>query len=287
MRNLLEFLQRYNHWFVFILLEVFSFVLLFEYNSYQGSTWFSSANVVAGKIYDWDSEVESFFSLVKVNKELTQRNLYLESQLTATNKRLVDITKDSTFLKSSQMEILKQYRLIQAKVVSNTLNKRDNFITIDKGSADGVKKDMGVACGTGVVGIVYLASAHYAIVIPVLNSHSNISCMIKGRGYFGYLHWSGGKSNEAFVDDVPRHAHFKLYEDVVTSGYSSVFPPGVMVGKIMHVYNSTDGLAYRLNVKLGTDFGNLRDVCVIDNSVMNERLELLHSAQDSIKPKGE
>jgi len=287
MRNLLEFLQRYNHWFVFILLEVFSFVLLFEYNSYQGSTWFSSANVVAGKIYDWDSEMESFFSLVKVNKELTQRNLYLESQLTATNKRLVDITKDSTFLKSSQMEILKQYRLIQAKVVSNTLNKRDNFITIDKGSADGVKKDMGVACGTGVVGIVYLASAHYAIVIPVLNSHSNISCMIKGRGYFGYLHWSGGKSNEAFVDDVPRHAHFKLYEDVVTSGYSSVFPPGVMVGKIMHVYNSADGLAYRLNVKLGTDFGNLRDVCVIDNSVMNERLELLHSAQDSIKPKGE
>lgn len=262
-------------------------MLLFEYNSYQGSTWFSSANVVAGKIYDWDSEVESFFSLVKVNKELTQRNLYLESQLTATNKRLVDITKDSTFLKSSQMEILKQYRLIQAKVVSNTLNKRDNFITIDKGSADGVKKDMGVACGTGVVGIVYLASAHYAIVIPVLNSHSNISCMIKGRGYFGYLHWSGGKSNEAFVDDVPRHAHFKLYEDVVTSGYSSVFPPGVMVGKIMHVYNSTDGLAYRLNVKLGTDFGNLRDVCVIDNSVMNERLELLHAAQDSIKPKGE
>jgi rod shape-determining protein MreC len=287
MRNLLEFLQRYNHWFVFILLEVFSFVLLFQYNSYQGSAWFSSANVVAGKIYDWNSEVESFFSLVKVNKELTQRNLYLESQLTAVNKRLVDISKDSTFLKSSQMEILKQYKLIQAKVVSNTLNKRDNFITIDKGSADGVKKDMGVACGTGVVGIVYLASAHYSIVIPVLNSHSNISCMIKGRGYFGYLHWSGGKSSEAFVDDVPRHAHFKLYEDVVTSGYSSVFPPGVMVGKIMHVYNSADGLSYRLNVKLGTDFGNLRDVCVIDNSVMNERLELLHAAQDSIKPKDE
>jgi rod shape-determining protein MreC len=143
MRNLLEFLQRYNHWFVFILLEVFSFVLLFQYNSYQGSAWFSSANVVAGKIYDWNSEVESFFSLVKVNKELTQRNLYLESQLTAVNKRLVDISKDSTFLKSSQMEILKQYKLIQAKVVSNTLNKRDNFITIDKGSADGVRERYG------------------------------------------------------------------------------------------------------------------------------------------------
>ena len=188
-------------------------------------------------------------------------------------------------MKGDQLEMLRTYKLIPAKVVSNSLNKRDNFITLDKGSADGIKKDMGVVCGTGVVGIVYLTSLHYSVVIPVLNSQSNISVSIRGRGYFGYLHWSGGGSGIAYVDDVPLHAHFKLHDQIVTSGYSSVFPPGILAGTILHVYNSSDGLSYRLMIRLSTDFGNLRDVCVIDDAVMQQRLQVIHAAQDSIKEK--
>lgn len=285
MRNLIEFLTKYNHWFVFVILEVISMVLLFQYNSYQGSVWFSSANFVTGKIYEWDSEIETFFSLTKVNQELTQRNLYLEQQVSKLSEQLTKTTKDSTWLHRNQLQLLAQYKLIPAKVISNSVNKPDNFITIDKGSDDGVRKDMGVACGNGVVGIVYLVSAHYSVVIPVLNSQSNISCIIQKRGYFGYLHWTNGPADEAYVDDVPRHAHFKLGDKVITSGYSSVFPPGILVGKILHVYNSVDGLSYRLKVKLATDFGNLRDVCVIDDAPMEERLQILRAAQDSIKPK--
>ncbi len=170
-------------------------------------------------------------------------------------------------------------------MVGNCVYRRDNLITIDKGTADGVEKDMGVACGNGVVGIVYMAASHYSVVIPVLNSNSSISCQIKGRGYFGYLRWTGGTSRLAYVEDIPRHAHFKLYEMVETSGHSSVFPPGILVGKILHVYNSADGLSYRLQVELSTDFGNLRDVCVIDNKPMVERLEVLRAAQDSLRSK--
>lgn len=283
MNNLIEFLAKYNHWLLFLLLEVVSFVLLFRYNSYQGSVWFSSANVVAGKLYEWDSKVETFFSLTKVNQELTQRNLYLEQQVNALNDRLAKTTGDSTFLKSSQMELLRNYRLMPAKVISNSLTRSDNMITIDKGEADGVRKDMGVVCGMGVVGIVYLTSEHYAVVIPVLNTSSNISVSIAGRGYFGYLHWTGGSTRIAYVDDIPRHAHFRLYDKVVTSGYSSVFPPGVLAGKIIHVYNSSDGLSYRLMVELSTDFASLRDVCVVDNAPMEERMKVLHAAEDSIK----
>lgn len=283
MNNLIEFLAKYNHWLLFLLLEVVSFVLLFKYNSYQGSVWFSSANVVAGKLYEWDSKVETFFSLTKVNQQLTQRNLYLEQQVTALNDRLAKTTGDSTFLKSSQMELLRNYRLMPAKVISNSLTRSDNLITIDKGEADGVRKDMGVVCGMGVVGIVYLTSEHYAVVIPVLNTSSNISVSIAGRGYFGYLHWTGGSTRVAYVDDIPRHAHFRLYDKVVTSGYSSVFPPGVLAGKIIHVYNSADGLSYRLMVELSTDFASLRDVCVVDNAPMEERMKVLHAAEDSIK----
>ncbi|MBF1528758.1 MAG: rod shape-determining protein MreC [Prevotella salivae] len=285
MRNLLDFLVKYNYWFLFLFLEAVSFVLLFQFNSYQGSVWFSSANAVTGKIYETSSEIESYFQLSKINSELTQRNLYLEQRLHKLEKQIGDSAADSTMEKSLLVKSLQPYRLIPAKVISMTAGRLDNLITINKGEVDGIKKDMGVVCGTGVVGIVYLTSKHYSIVIPILNSQSNISCVIQGRGYFGYLHWTGGDVSQAYVDDVPRHAHFRLYDNVVTSGYSSVFPAGIIVGKILHVYNSADQMSYRLRVKLSTDFGKLRDVCVVDNSALSEQIDILRAAQDSIRTK--
>ena len=287
MRNLLEFLAKYNHWFVFLILEVVSMVLLFQYNSYQGSAWFSSANDVTGKLYEWDANVETFFSLTKVNQELTQRNAYLEQEVQKLSDSLVSVTKDSSIYHRDQFALLRNYRLIPAKVVANSVDKPGNLMTIDKGSADGIHKDMGVISGTGVVGIVYLVAEHYAIVIPVLNTKSNISCMIQNRGYFGYLRWKGGVSDLAYLEEVPRHAHFKLGDYVVTSGYSAVFPPGVRVGRILHVFNSADGLSYRVQLRLSTDFARLRDVCVIDDAAMKERLEIMRAAQDSIATNGD
>ena len=287
MHNLTEFLAKHNHWFVFLVLEVVSMVLLFRYNSYQGSVWFSSANAVTGKMYEWNSAVESYFSLSGVNSLLTQRNAFLEQQVRMLDDSIARLTRsqEAAVTRLSSMVPFQGCRLIPAKVVANMVNRYDNLITIDKGSADGVKRDMGVVCGMGVVGIVYLVSEHYSIVIPALNSHSNISCTIQRRGYFGYLRWRGGSSQLAYLEDVPRHAHFKLGDNVVTSGYSSVFPPGVMVGKVLHVFNSADGLSYRVQVKLSTDFARLRDVCLVDDSALQERIDLMRAAQDSIKPQ--
>ena len=287
MRNLIDFITRYNHWFVFVLLEVVSFVLLFKFNSYQGSEWFSSANAVAGKVYELDAAVKNYFSLTKINQQLNVRNLYLEQTVRKLSEQVDELTgqKDSSWLARTQEQVLKECKLIPAKVITNSLDKRDNFITIDKGRADGVRKDMGVACGNGVVGVVYMVSEHYAVVIPLLNSKSNLSVTIRERGYYGYLHWTGGRADLAYVDDIPRHAHFRLGDLVETSGYSSIFPPGIIVGQILHVYNSADGLSYRVQVRLTTDFGNLRDVCVIDNTAMEERINLLRNAEDSLRLK--
>ena len=287
MRNLIEFIKKYNHWFVFVLLEVVSFVLLFKFNSYQGSVWFSSANAVAGKVYELDAAVKNYFSLTKINQQLNVRNLYLEQTVRKLSEQVDELTgqKDSSWLARTQEQVLKECKLIPAKVITNSLDKRDNFITIDKGRADGVRKDMGVACGNGVVGVVYMVSVHYAVVIPLLNSKSNLSVTIRERGYYGYLHWTGGRADLAYVDDIPRHAHFRLGDLVETSGYSSIFPPGIIVGQILHVYNSADGLSYRVQVRLTTDFGNLRDVCVIDNTAMEERINLLRNAEDSLRLK--
>ncbi len=283
MRNLLDFLKEYYHWLVFILLEVASGFLLFQYNSYQGSVWFSTANVVVGKVYEWESEALKFFSLSQANEELTRRNFSLERQVNYLHKLYTDLTKDTTALERSELQFLSQYKIIPAKVVDNSVHKTENLMTIDKGRADGVEVDMGVACGNGVVGVVYLVSEHYAVVIPVLNAvSSRISCAIRNRGYFGYLHWYGGDPTVAYVEDVPRHAKFKLGEWVVTSGFSSIFPSGVLVGKIEQAYNSRDGLSYKLKVRLSTDFSCLRDVCVISDKSIAERAALLQAARDSI-----
>lgn len=285
MRNLIEFLAKHHHWFVFILLEAISFTLLFRYNSYQNSVWFSSANVVTGKVYEWSSQLEKFFSLATVNQHLTQRNLALEQKVVELSEKLTAVTKDSSYVKADVTQQLSQFKQIPAKVVSNSLKDANNLMTIDKGSADGVRKDMGVVSGTGVVGIVYLVSSHYAVVIPLLNAKSNVSCKIENRDYFGFLNWQGGSTDQAFLDDIPRHARFKLHENIVTSGYSSVFPPGILVGKILHVYNSPDGVSYRLCVQLATDFATLRDVSVIDNTLMKERIEVMRAARDSMEVK--
>lgn len=287
MRNLLDFLRKYHHWFLFILLEVISGVMLFKFNSYQGSVWLSSANYFSGKVFEAESNVTSFFSLTRANEELTMRNFYLERQLAQLRRLYTDATNDTTAEERIELQFLSQYRLIPAKVVANTINKPDNLLTINKGKVDGVEVDMGVACGNGVVGVVYLVSDHYAVVIPALNAvASRISCAIRDRNYFGYLHWTGGDPTIAYVEDIPRHAHFKKGEWIVTSGYSSIFPQGVLVGKIEKVFNSSDGLSYKLQIRLSTDFSCLRDVVVISDKSIGEHTRLLEAARDSIKSKG-
>ena len=269
------------------MLEVASAVLLFRFNSYQGSVWFTSANYVAGKVYEQEAAVTQYFALTTVNEELSLRNFYMERQLGQLRRLYAEAT-DTTAKERSEQQILEHYKVIPAKVVSNSVNQPDNLITIDKGLKDGVEKDMGVVCGNGVVGVVYLTSDHYSILIPVLNATaSRISCAIRNRGYFGYLHWDGGDPSIAYLEDIPRHAKFNRGEWIETSGYSSIFPPGVLVGKIGTVYNSRDGLSYRLKIHLSTDFSNLRDVFVISDYTMKERVELQTAARDSMKAKRE
>lgn len=284
MRNLLDFLKNYYHWFLFVLLEVVSGVMLFRYNSYQNSAWLSSANFAVGKVYELESGITTFFSMARANEELTLRNFYLERQVDQLRRLYAEATQDSTIRERQELQLLSKYKLIPAKVVTNSLDKHENLITIDKGSADGVEVDMGVASGNGVVGVVYLVSSHYSVVIPVLNtSMSRISCAIRNRNYFGYLTWDGRDPSVAFVEDIPRHAKFKRGEWVETSGYSSIFPPGVIVGNIEKVFNSADGLSYKLQVRLSTDFGCLRDVCVISDKSIAERVRLMEAARDSMQ----
>jgi rod shape-determining protein MreC len=274
MRNLLNFLIRYNYWFLFVLLEAASFVLLFRFNHYQQSVYFTSANVVAGKVYEISGGISSYFYLKSTNQDLLDRNIYLERQVATLKNALKENQVDSLEIDRIANALGDNNKIFKAHVINNSLNQIDNYITLDKGSSDGIRPEMGVVGGGGVVGIVYMTSPKYSVVISVLNTKSSISCKIKGSEYFGYLKWEHGDSRYAYLKDLPRHAEFNLGDTVITSGYSNVFPEGIMVGTVDDMSDSNDGLSYLLKVKLATNFGRISDVRVISALGREEQTEL-------------
>lgn len=274
MRNLFNFLIKYNYWFLFILLEVASFALLVRFNQYQKGVFFTSANVVTGKIYKMSSNLTSYFHLKTANEELLDRNTLLEQEIIKLEWALREYSSDSMSIASIKEAPNTELDIFKAHVIRNSLNMPDNYITLDKGSNDGIQPEMGVVSGTGVVGIVYMVSPHYSTVISLLNSKSSISCKIQGSGYFGYLEWEGSNSRFSYLKDLPRHAEFSLGDTVITSGYTSVFPEGIIIGTVDDIKDSNDGLSYLLRVKLATDFGKLNNVRVISRSGKQEQSDL-------------
>ena len=280
MRNLLNFLIKYNYWFLFLLLEVASFILLFRFNHYQQSVYFTSANGVAGKVYEISGGITSYFHLKTANEDLLDRNMWLEQRLLFLENVLKEKGLDSARLYSMERLAPTEYQIFKANVIKNSLNKADNYITLDRGTTEGIRPEMGVVDANGVVGIVYKTSPHYSLVIPLLNSKSSISCKIVGSDYFGYLKWEGGNSRFAYLKDLPRHAEFNLGDTVVTSGYSTVFPEGVMVGTVDDMSDSHDGLSYLLKITLATDFGKVSNVRVISRNGQDEQKALESRADE-------
>lgn len=286
MKGLLEFLAKYHHWLTFLLLEVASFVFLFQFNRYQGSVWLTTANAVVGYIDACERDILNYLTLGTVNEQLMRRNLFLEQHNEELSRRLEILTHDSTRTELLQAERLRGIKLLPAKVVTNSITRRNNLLTISVGSADGVQTEMGVVSGTGIVGIVYMTSEHYSIVLPLLNSRSNISCRLRGSSYFGYLRWEGDSPLLAVLDDIPLHARFKVGDIVETSGFSSIFPPGLFVGRVKAIGTSDDGLNYKLQVQLGTDLANLQDVSVVLQEFQAEQQEL-ESRADSLNTQAQ
>lgn len=274
MRALIDFLVNSKHWFVFILLEGISLLSLFSYNGYQKSVYFTTANEVVGSVYYFISSVTSYLNLQAENKQLEADNEKLRQEVNAMRQTLAKNDIDTAAIAG----ITPEYKLIGAHVIASTLHKNNNLITIDKGKADGIKPEMGVVCSSGVVGVVYMTSSHYSIVIPLLNVNSKVSCRIKDSNYFGTLQWNAVRPDVSYAIRIPRHAKVKKYEKVETNGYSDIFPPGIPIGVVTDIGDSADGMSYKLRVALYTDFRTLRNVSVITNYTKPERIELEQKA---------
>lgn len=274
MKNLIDFFVNYKHWFVFILLEVISLVSLFSYNGYQKSVYFTTANGVVGNIYNAISSVSSYLSLKDVNQQMEQENEAMRQEIIALRKKLSDMHLDSLTIDGLSTD----YRMVNAQVINNSLHRGANLITINKGEADGIRTEMGVVCANGVVGIIYMTSRHYSIVMPLISIHSKISCRIIDSEYFGSLIWKRGNPDVAYATGFPRHATLKAGELIETNGFSDIFPPGIPIGTVTKIMNSEDGMSYMLKVKLKTHFKNLREVSVITNYQAPERVRLEEKA---------
>ena len=275
MQTILNFLIKHNHWFLFTLLEGISFVLIVSFNNYQSAVMFTSANNIAGNIYSAITDVDSYFSLKSENETLTEHNRTLLEELEQTRNEL-NTLKDNNLLAVHEFTRNKAdgFYYKSARIVNNSLNKTDNYITIDKGTNDGVHEEMGVFSEKGVVGIVYQSSANYSIVLPLLNGKSKVNCRVKGSNSFCALQWDGSDTRYSYLVDLPRYAAFEMGDTVVTSGFSSIFPKDIPVGTIEKTEDSADGMFYCAKVRLFTDFSSLNTVYIVGNKGHKEQLEL-------------
>lgn len=281
MRKLLDFLVRKRHWFVFILLEFVSLVLVFQNNAYQRNIVISSANVVTGHLASISGFVTSYLNLRDINRELLDRNGQLELEVLELQDQLEMLIADTThfagYAPVSTMSF--PYQFIIAKVTNNSVTHLSNYITVNKGEVDGVKPDMAVVSVNGVVGIVSHVSEHFSVIIPILNPKFKLSCEVLGSNYFGSLSWNGRSVRTATLDELPRHVDFQKGDTIVTSGYSAIFPAGIIVGTVADFRKHHDDNFYSLEVRLATDFHSLNEVRIISNYYHNEQIELEERAK--------
>ena len=282
MNTLLQFLYKHLHWIVFIVLEIICFVLLFSYNSFQGSVYLSTANSVSARVVSARSRVTNYFGLAEVNDRLATQNAALLQRVEELEALVALQQLDSL----SQAEAVQRvhrtgYIITPAQIIDKSINRADNFMTLDRGTLDGVQPNMGVMSANGVVGVVYKCTEHYSLVMSLLNSKSSVSCKVQGSNDLGYLRWNGGDARYAMLHDLPRYSAVAVGDTIVTSGNSSFFPEGIMVGSVEELYPSSDGLSMTLKIALSAHFSQLERVFIMRKMDAEEMAAL----KESLKPK--
>jgi rod shape-determining protein MreC len=265
MHNLINFLRKNSHWFVFVFLETICFYFIFTANSFQKSIFFNSSIEITGRVYAVSGSILSYFGLQAENQDLLMRNAELQSQIAELKDYIYSIENDSlktdAFI-SDSLSVQRNY--IIARVENNTISQMYNFIIINKGKNDGVQRDMGAVSQQGIVGVVKDVTPNYAVILPVLNPDSKLSCKIlNSKTAAGTLVWEGGDPRYAYLTEYPKYEKVEKGDTIITSGFSSFFPEGIMVGLVEDYKSETNDNFNSLKVKLSTDFGALKSVLLL------------------------
>ena len=279
MNELISFLIRHSKWFVFTFLVVISCMLLVHDDPYRQHLYLTSAGRLASTAYKSANNVTSYFNL----DDLNQRNADLQAEIVRLQQRIDLMTeqgyKDTLVVDSG----VPYFEFIVAHVINNSVAHPYNYITINKGSNDGIRPELGVVDRNGVVGIISNVGPSSARVISLLNPHFRLSCKLKRTDYFGSLVWDGEASDEALLEELPRHTIFQPGDTIVTSGYSAVFPAGLPVGVVVDDYTDRNQNFFTLRVKLLTDFTTLSNVQVVVNNHAEELKALTAGEENDSK----
>ena len=269
MRSLFRFLIRNYFVMMFLALEAISFSLMVSLNNYQRVAFVNSSNDLVGTLYERFSHLDDYFSLSRTNARLAAENASLRKQLEfrIRNQEKYPVNRPDTVDAPA-------YYFASAKVISNSVNKQFNYITLNKGSRQGIKPDMGIISADGVVGVITNVSPNYSTGLSILNKRLSIPAKITKNNYFGALVWDGEHSHTADLKEIPFHIIVNVGDTVVTSGFSSIFPEGIMIGTIKNFDVETGTNFYNIKVDLSTNFRTLKYVEVVKNTKQDELKKL-------------
>jgi rod shape-determining protein MreC len=268
MRNLLNFLARYNNLIIFLILEGLAFYLLTTGNNYHNTRVVKGIRGLTIGIERGISNAHSYLNLRDINRNLSEENAMLRNKI-----RMLDEMDNSLFFSVSDSVYQQQYIYTPAEVINNSINRQKNFFTINKGERQGLKVDMAVTAGNSVAGVIVGCFENYSLAMSLLNLDFRLSSRIKSNGYFGSLSWDGLDNSHAILSEIPQHVTVNVGDTIETTGYSAIFPEGIMIGTVSD-WEKPGGDFYIITVSLKTSFKNLYHVNVIGNMKKTEQLEL-------------
>jgi rod shape-determining protein MreC len=266
MQRLLKFFHTYRAFFIFVVLESIALVLLVRNNRYQGALYFNTSNSVIGQTLTWSNDMHEYFRLRTVNDKLALENAQLRYLLSQKN-----IKNDFSTDRNSSKSVIEKYDFKVAKVINCSVNKENNYVTINKGTDDGLHTGMGVIAPDGIVGKIKYCSPHFSTVTSILHSTMLVSAKIGRSDVVGTVKWDGTDPEKALLSFIPRHNKIKKGDKVVTSGYNSIYPEGIMIGVVNKFTLKPDESFYYIEIKLTTDFRKLAYVYVVENNLKAEQ----------------
>jgi rod shape-determining protein MreC len=250
-------------------MESVCFYLIVRNNNFQQASIFHSANKVATSINDVVNSVKEYINLKEENEALAYENASLRSMID--DAHYVDSVHKTEVADTLFQQ---QYTFLTARVINNSVNRRNNYLTLDKGSKHGIKPEMGVICASGIVGIVKDVSENFCTVISFLHKDSRISARIKKNNYIGSMVWDGFSSDEGSLKDIAKHVKLQKGDTIITSSFSAIFPEGIMIGTVRSVENDPSENFFKIKIKLSTSFGSLSHVYIVNNLMKEEQRTL-------------
>jgi rod shape-determining protein MreC len=276
MRNLLLFLIRYNAFFLFVILEIISFSLIVNNGTdSQKTILFSSANNFTGFFMEKYNNILQYWHLPEENEKLARENAQLKAQL---RRDKFNHKVDTTMVFDSIYE--QQYKYIPALVINNSVGLQNNYITLNRGRKHDIERNAGVISSDGIVGIIQNTSYRYSTVLSLLHRDMKISATIKRTNYYGSLVWKNNNPTSMTLEAIPKHASVEINDTIITSGYSSIFPKGLMIGIVDTFWIEAGSNFHTINVKLSADLNKIRNVYVVKDFLKQEKLKLEKQTAD-------